>query len=292
MCKSARAAGKILDEVAGRRGGRLRRVRRRCRPTWPPGGARLPIVIHEVNVPPGVANRLGMRFTKNVAVGFPHQPQQAESLRDARVVGVPLRTAIATLDRAALRPQARAHFGLRPGPAGAVRLRRLVRAPARSTWRWPGRPRSSPAPASRCCTCMGARNDPCRGAHRPAGAVRGAAVPVRDGAGLRRRRPDAVPRRRDDRAPRRPRSGCRPIYVPYPHSNRSRGATRCRWSRPAAACWSTTRELTPEWIERTVIPLARDPQRLAAMGAAAARVRPPRRRRGAAATSCCEAVAR
>ena len=29
-------------------------------------------------------------------------------------------------------------------------------------------------------------------------------------------------------------------------------------------------ELTPEWIERTVIPLVRDPQRLAAMGAAAA----------------------
>ena len=33
-----------------------------------------PIVIHELNVPPGVANRLGMRFTKHVAVGFPHQP--------------------------------------------------------------------------------------------------------------------------------------------------------------------------------------------------------------------------
>ena len=49
-------------------------------------------MIHEVNVPPGVANRLGMRFTKHVAVGFPHQPAAvAESLRDARVVGVPLR---------------------------------------------------------------------------------------------------------------------------------------------------------------------------------------------------------
>jgi UDP-N-acetylglucosamine--N-acetylmuramyl-(pentapeptide) pyrophosphoryl-undecaprenol N-acetylglucosamine transferase len=29
-------------------------------------------------------------------------------------------------------------------------------------------------------------------------------------------------------------------------------------------------DLTPEWIERTVIPLARDPRRLAAMSAAAA----------------------
>ena len=69
----------------------------------------LPIVIHEVNVPPGVANRMGMKFTKNVAVGFPHQPQQAESLRDARVVGVPLRRSIARLDRAALR-----HAGAAP----------------------------------------------------------------------------------------------------------------------------------------------------------------------------------
>ena len=100
-----------------------------------------PIVIHEVNVPPGVANRLGMRFTKHVAVGFPHQPQQAESLRDARVVGVPLRRAIAGLDRAALR-------GAGPGALrAATRTCRCCsspaarRAPARSTWRWPARPR-------------------------------------------------------------------------------------------------------------------------------------------------------
>ncbi len=30
------------------------------------------------------------------------------------------------------------------------------------------------------------------------------------------------------------------IYVPLPYSNRSSAATRCRWSRPAAGCWSTT----------------------------------------------------
>lgn len=89
MLTSTRAAGKVLDEVradvvVGFGGyvsvpGYLAAWRRE-----------VPIVVHEVNVPPGVANRMGMRFTKYVAVGFPHQPKQADSLRDARVVGVPL----------------------------------------------------------------------------------------------------------------------------------------------------------------------------------------------------------
>jgi UDP-N-acetylglucosamine--N-acetylmuramyl-(pentapeptide) pyrophosphoryl-undecaprenol N-acetylglucosamine transferase len=66
------------------------------------------------NVATRVANRLGMRFTKNIAVGFPYQPQVSPLLKDARVVGVPLRSAIATLDRAASRAGAREHFGLDP----------------------------------------------------------------------------------------------------------------------------------------------------------------------------------
>ena len=71
-------------------------------------------MIHEVNVPPGVANKMGMRFTKNVAVGFPYQVEQVESLRHARVTGVPLRTSISTLHRQARQQEARAHFGLHP----------------------------------------------------------------------------------------------------------------------------------------------------------------------------------
>src|SRR4051794_30964392 len=104
MWKSAHAAGKVIDEVQADVvvgfGGYV------SVPAYLAAWRRdLPLVVHEVNVPPGVANRMGMRFTKNVAVGFGHQVQQAESLRDARVVGVPLRTGITQLDRAALRPQ-------------------------------------------------------------------------------------------------------------------------------------------------------------------------------------------
>ena len=113
MWRSARAAGKILDEVQAEVvvgfGGYV------AVPAYLAAWRReLPIVIHEVNVPPGIANRMGMKFTRHVAVGFPHQPQQVPSLRNARVVGVPLRTSITHLDRAARRAEARARLGLRP----------------------------------------------------------------------------------------------------------------------------------------------------------------------------------
>src|SRR6185369_5942083 len=73
-----------------------------------------PTIIHEVNVPPGVANKMGMRFTDHVAVGFPYQVEQVESLRTARVTGVPLRTSITSLDRAAAQRDARLKLGLHP----------------------------------------------------------------------------------------------------------------------------------------------------------------------------------
>ncbi|GAA3451166.1 undecaprenyldiphospho-muramoylpentapeptide beta-N-acetylglucosaminyltransferase [Dactylosporangium matsuzakiense] len=73
-----------------------------------------PSVIHEVNVPMGVANKMAMRFTKNVVLGFPHQAAQMPNLANAPVVGVPLRQSITTLDRAARRAEARRYFGLDP----------------------------------------------------------------------------------------------------------------------------------------------------------------------------------
>ncbi|WP_296664455.1 UDP-N-acetylglucosamine--N-acetylmuramyl-(pentapeptide) pyrophosphoryl-undecaprenol N-acetylglucosamine transferase [Demequina sp.] len=46
----------------------------------------LPIVVHEANAKPGIANRLGARLTEHVAVTFPGTP-----LRHAQVTGLPLR---------------------------------------------------------------------------------------------------------------------------------------------------------------------------------------------------------
>ncbi len=53
-------------------------------------------------------------------------------------------------------------------------------------------------------------------------------------------------------------------------ATRSRSATRCRWCEAGGGLLVDDAELTSDWIEQNVIPLVRDPRRLAAMGAAAA----------------------
>ena len=70
---------------------------------------RVPFVVHEANARPGVANRIGARFTPYVAVSV---PSTVDDLPHAQLVGIPLRRSITTLDRAAVRERARETFGL------------------------------------------------------------------------------------------------------------------------------------------------------------------------------------
>lgn len=67
----------------------------------------IPIVVHEQNARPGIANRLGARLAAAVAVTFP-----GTALPSAVLTGMPLRREVASLDRAATRAQARAQLGL------------------------------------------------------------------------------------------------------------------------------------------------------------------------------------
>ncbi len=92
--------------------------------------ARVPVVVHEANPLPGVANRVGARLTREVftahdGVRLPH----------AVTLGLPLRREIVTLDRAATRSAAAASLGLDPtrptllvtgGSQGARRLNEAV----------------------------------------------------------------------------------------------------------------------------------------------------------------------
>lgn len=98
--------------------------------------SRVPIVIHEANARPGMANRLGSLLTRFVGVTFP-----STRLRHARVVGMPLRREIETLDRHALRGEAIQFFGLDErrmtllvtgGSLGARRINETVSAAAAS----------------------------------------------------------------------------------------------------------------------------------------------------------------
>ncbi len=70
----------------------------------------LPIVIHEANARPGVANRLAARMTTHVFTAAP-----GVRLPHATPIGIPLRPAITGLDRPAQRDAARQRFGLHPG---------------------------------------------------------------------------------------------------------------------------------------------------------------------------------
>ena len=103
-------------------GGALRRRRR------------VPVVVHEANASAGWANRVGARSAQRVLSAVPEP-----GLRHVEVVGVPVREAITSLDRMALRAEARTHFGFADddrvllvfgGSQGAQSLNRAVAAAA------------------------------------------------------------------------------------------------------------------------------------------------------------------
>ncbi len=92
----------------------------------------LPLVIHEQNVLPGLANKLAARLTSHVYTSFPQT-----ALPHADCIGLPMRRAITDLDRVALQPEARTGFELHPelptllvsgGSQGALRINTAVAA--------------------------------------------------------------------------------------------------------------------------------------------------------------------
>jgi UDP-N-acetylglucosamine--N-acetylmuramyl-(pentapeptide) pyrophosphoryl-undecaprenol N-acetylglucosamine transferase len=104
--ESVRAAGDVLDrvraEVVVGFGGYV------AVPAYLAARRRnLPIVVHEANARPGVANRMAARMTTHVFTA-----SSGVRLAHATPIGIPLRPAIANLDRAALRADARRRFGL------------------------------------------------------------------------------------------------------------------------------------------------------------------------------------
>lgn len=227
-----------------------------------------PIVIHEVNVPPGVANRMGMRFTDNIAVGFPYQVEQVESLRGARVTGVPLRTSLSTLHRQARQAEARAHFGLDPhlptlfvfGASQGARSINLAMA---------GAAKALTSSGIQVLHVMGARNEPVEIpadlsapyvavkfieemdlAYAAADLVlcRGGAMTCAETAAL----------------------GMPAIYVPLPYGNGEQRRNALPVVEAGGGLLVDDGDLTSAWIERTIVPLAHDRAELARMSAAAA----------------------
>ncbi|NIJ03518.1 glycosyltransferase [Frigoribacterium faeni] len=96
----------------------------------------VPLVVHEANAKPGIANVLGSWFTRHVGV-----VHRSTRLRHGRQVGMPLRREIEQLDRRDSRQEAVAEFGLDPrkptllvtgGSSGARRLNETIARSATS----------------------------------------------------------------------------------------------------------------------------------------------------------------
>jgi UDP-N-acetylglucosamine--N-acetylmuramyl-(pentapeptide) pyrophosphoryl-undecaprenol N-acetylglucosamine transferase len=129
LAGAVRAAGRVLDQTRAQvlvgYGGYV------SMPAYLAARRRkVPIVLHEQNAVPGIANRAGARIARRVAVSFPDTP-----LPRAEYVGLPLRPMISGLDREAMREEARRFFDLDPdrptllvtgGSQGARRLNQAV----------------------------------------------------------------------------------------------------------------------------------------------------------------------
>ena len=117
---------------------------------------KLPLVVHEGNALPGLANKAGARFATRVAVSFPDT-----DLRHAEYVGLPIRRMISQLDRAASATRlVRSSACDRTCRHWSSRVGR--RARAGSTRRCPPPRECSEPRASRCCTSSGRRARPSR----------------------------------------------------------------------------------------------------------------------------------
>jgi UDP-N-acetylglucosamine--N-acetylmuramyl-(pentapeptide) pyrophosphoryl-undecaprenol N-acetylglucosamine transferase len=230
---------------------------------------RTPLVIHEMNVPPGVANRLGMRFTRHVAVGFPHQPSASPLLANARMTGVPLRPAIATLERKEVRHGAREHFGLHPylpvlfvfgASQGARSINLAVAAAAKAITE----------AGIQVLHVTGARNEPVE--VPPNLPVPYVTVPYIEDMELGYAAADLVLCRGGGMTLAEVTTvGLPAIYVPLPYGNGEQRRNALPVVQAGGGIMVDDADLTPEWIERTVVPLANDPKRLHDMSQAAAR---------------------
>ncbi len=228
---------------------------------------RLPLVVHEGNALPGIANKLGARFTSHVATSFPDT-----DLRHARYIGLPIRRMISTLDRAALRAEARDSFGLDPdrptllvtgGSQGARRLNQSVAAAA-------------PAFAAAGVQVLHIVGP--KGEARPEVTFGGPAyvtLPFVNRMDLAYSAADAVLCRAGSNTVTEVSGvGLPAIYVPLPIGNGEQALNARPVVDAGGGLLVADAALTPEWVAGTVPDLMTDPQRLAAMSAAAMHVIP------------------
>ncbi|MCA0437175.1 MAG: undecaprenyldiphospho-muramoylpentapeptide beta-N-acetylglucosaminyltransferase [Austwickia sp.] len=239
----------------------------------------IPIVVHEQNVRPGLANRLGARLTPYVGTTF------AETrLPHARLIGMPLRREIATLDRAALRQQARASFALAPdaptllvtgGSLGAARLNAAFAAAAAEL--------SAAGVQVLHVTGLGKEFVPDL-TSSPGGSPGGSSggspggapyvvLPYADRMDLAYAAADLVVCRSGANMVCEVAAvGLPAVFVPLPIGNGEQRFNAAGLAAAGGCLVVDDAAVTPQWVRATVLPLLSDPARLAEMARAAAAV--------------------
>jgi UDP-N-acetylglucosamine--N-acetylmuramyl-(pentapeptide) pyrophosphoryl-undecaprenol N-acetylglucosamine transferase len=222
-----------------------------------------PMVVHEVNNPAGLANKVGARLTDHVGLGADHV-----ALKHGKVVGVPLRKAISGLDRAAERAKARAHFGLDPdrptlmvtgGSQGAGSLNEAV---------------AGAAPALGAAGIQVLHVSGARRTFEEVPAGHGApyvAIPFLDRMDLGYAAADVLLCRGGAMTCAEVAAvGLPAVYVPLPWGNGEQRRNALPVTETGGGIIVEDAELSASWLERNVIGLLTDPDRLHRMSQAAA----------------------
>nr|WP_218890944.1 undecaprenyldiphospho-muramoylpentapeptide beta-N-acetylglucosaminyltransferase [Actinomycetospora corticicola] len=224
-------------------------------------GSRVPVVVHEANASAGIANKVGARHAAAVAAAVPG------SGLDGPVIGMPLRRAITTLDREALRAKARAHFGLDPdaptllvfgGSQGARSLNEAV-AGAAGALR---------AAGIGVLHAHGPKNT----VEVPRGTPPYVAVPYLERMDLAYAAADlAICRSGAMTVAEVSAVGLPAVYVPLPHGNGEQRLNALPVVEHGGGILVEDADLTPEKVVELVVPLLTSGERLSAMSAGARR---------------------
>src|SRR5215472_9935105 len=224
---------------------------------------RVPIVVHEANPRPGLANRIGALLTSNVFIG-----QAGTKLRHGTYIGIPIRREIASLDRLALSEKARVHFGLRPdlpvllvtgGSQGAASLNRAVLGAAEAIL----------SVGVQVLHIVGPRSGQIGG--MPRGAVPYVAIEYLDRMDLAYAAADfALCRAGAMTCAELTAVGLPAAYVPLPHGNGEQQLNALPIVQRGGGMLVNDADLTPEWIRDTLLPVLVNIDQVAAMSQSAA----------------------
>jgi UDP-N-acetylglucosamine--N-acetylmuramyl-(pentapeptide) pyrophosphoryl-undecaprenol N-acetylglucosamine transferase len=261
LAGAVKQAGRILDDaradVLVGVGGYV------CTPMYLAAWRRkIPIVIHEANARPGLANRVGARLSRHVAVAFAGTP-----LRNARHVGMPMRREVSALVRESARSAALAALGLQPekpvlivtgGSSGAQSINRTVAASLGAlaeagiqTLHITGRGKSVEDSEGNALQADGYRQleyvDGMESVYAAADLLlaRAGAATVSEVAAV----------------------GVPAVFVPLPIGNGEQALNADGLVQAGGALLVADRDFTPEWVRSRLIPLLADRARLDSMAA-------------------------